>query len=218
MKLILVILSALLYVGCASNSTTDTAATEPAKADCCGGADMTHDHGATHDHAKAHDHAGHDHKHDHKAGTHTKECCKGKDGKMGTADCCKKMKNGKNKDCCAGADAPKGDRHGASEGAKCAKGSEATCMADTWALSSPKLMAQINQEDFTKAYNANKDALGKSCSTAATTYCGKTTAAGTISEGDLNCLWTKVFRVTRESLPKLDNTDCANMIKKIAKK
>lgn len=85
-------------------------------------------------------------------------------------------------------------------------------------LMSAKVTQQISSEEFTKIYSQNKEKLGKSCTTPAMTYCGKTTKDMMVSESEASCLWTKVFRATRETLPELDGSACAKMIKGFAKK
>ena len=77
---------------------------------------------------------------------------------------------------------------------------------------------KISQEEFSKLYTKNKDKLGKSCTNPAMSYCGKTTKDMMVSEAEASCLWTKVFRTTRESLPELDGTACAKTIKGFVKK
>ncbi len=86
------------------------------------------------------------------------------------------------------------------------------------ALMGPKVTQQISNEEFTKLYTQNKEKLGKTCNNPAMTYCGKTTKDMMVSEAEASCLWTKVFRVTRETLPELDGSACAKMIKGFAKK
>ncbi len=77
---------------------------------------------------------------------------------------------------------------------------------------------KISQEEFSKLYTKNKEKLGKSCTNPAMSYCGKTTKDMMVSEAEASCLWTKVFRSTRESLPELDGTACAKTIKGFVKK
>jgi hypothetical protein len=93
-----------------------------------------------------------------------------------------------------------------------------SCQMDTNALMSDKITQKISQEEFAKLYTTNKEKLGKTCTTPAMTYCGKTTKDTMISEGEASCLWTKVFRVSRDTMPELDGTPCAKMIKSFAKK
>ena len=85
-------------------------------------------------------------------------------------------------------------------------------------LMSEKVTQKISQEEFTQLYTKNKEKIGKSCTAPAMSYCGKTTKDMMVSENEASCLWTKVFRVTRESLPELDGSTCAKMIKGFAKK
>jgi ABC-type Zn2+ transport system substrate-binding protein/surface adhesin len=77
---------------------------------------------------------------------------------------------------------------------------------------------KISKEEFAKLYTKNKEKLGKSCTNPAMSYCGKTTKDMMVSENEASCLYTKVFRATRESLPELDGTSCAKMIKGFVKK
>lgn len=88
-------------------------------------------------------------------------------------------------------------------------------MSDTM---SEKVTQKISQEEFAQLYTKNKEKLGKSCTNPAMAYCGKTTKDMMVSENEATCLWTKVFRATRESLPELDGSACAKMIKGFAKK
>lgn len=153
--------------------------------------DHNHNHDGGHDHSKMEQHAtcaGCDH--------HDKA-----DKGAACAGC--KADPSKEKTCCA-------------EG-KCADGS---CAAETATglANNPKLLKNISQEEFATVYSKNRDQLGKKCSTPAMKYCGKTTKDVGVTEGEVACLWTKVFRVTRESLPELDGTPCAKMIKGFAKK
>lgn len=83
---------------------------------------------------------------------------------------------------------------------------------------SDKVTQKISQEEFAQLYTKNKEKLGKSCTNPAMAYCGKTTKDMMVSENEASCLWTKVFRATRESLPELDGSACAKMIKGFAKK
>ena len=85
-------------------------------------------------------------------------------------------------------------------------------------MMSDKVTQQMSQEEFTKMYAKNKTKLGKSCTNPAMSYCGKTTKDMMVSETEASCLYTKVFRATRESLPELDGTSCAKMIKGFVKK
>lgn len=88
-------------------------------------------------------------------------------------------------------------------------------MSDTM---SEKVTQKISQEEFMQLYTKNKEKLGKNCTVPAMSYCGKTTKDMVVSENEASCLWTKVFRATRESLPILDGSACAKMIKGFAKK
>ena len=85
-------------------------------------------------------------------------------------------------------------------------------------MMSDKVTQQMSQEEFTKMYAKNKTKLGKSCTNPAMSYCGKTTKDMMVSETEASCLYTKVFRATRESLPELDGSSCAKMIKGFVKK
>jgi hypothetical protein len=85
-------------------------------------------------------------------------------------------------------------------------------------MMSDKVTQQMSQEEFTKMYTKNKAKLGKTCTNPAMSYCGKTTKDMMVSETEASCLYTKVFRATRESLPELDGTSCAKMIKGFVKK
>jgi hypothetical protein len=85
-------------------------------------------------------------------------------------------------------------------------------------LMSDKITQQISQEEFNKIYTKNKTKLGKQCTNQAMTYCGKTTKDMMVSETEASCLWTKVFRASRDTMPELDGTACAKTIKGFAKK
>jgi hypothetical protein len=97
-------------------------------------------------------------------------------------------------------------------------GAMTTPAATTALLMSDKVTRKISQEEFTQLYTKNKEKLGKSCTNPAMSYCGKTTKDMMVSEAEASCLWTKVFRATRESLPELDGSACAKMYKGFAKK
>jgi hypothetical protein len=173
-----------------------------------------HDHSEAHDHTTGHDHsASHDHGQMHqgkKCGcadhdkSHNEETCKDCGSKEGCSEC--KMK-GKEADCCK-------------EGKACKKDGKAgaMCTSASSLENNPRILKNISQEDFAKVYSDNKDKLGKSCSAPAMKYCGKSTKDLMITEGELSCLWTKVFRVSRERLPELDGSPCATMIKGFIKK
>ncbi len=172
----------------------------------------------------AHKHEGHDHSkmegHECSGGCdHHKDGKEAKDAKP-ACGCGAKTdaKQECSKDC---KDKAKGDRKCCSEKKACATtdGKDAAaCSMETATTTKDNLLAKISGEDLTKAYTTNKDKLGKTCSAAASAYCGKTSRDMMINETELSCLWTKVFRATRETLPKLDGTDCAKMIKTFAKK
>ncbi len=85
-------------------------------------------------------------------------------------------------------------------------------------LMNDKITQKISQEEFTKLYSKNKETLGKNCTNPAMAYCGKTTKDMMVSESEVSCLWGKVFRSTRETLPELDGTTCAKTIKGFVKK
>lgn len=115
---------------------------------------------------------------------------------------------------CSACDAHKG--HGADA---TAHGHDHSAMQTPAAvMMSDKVTQQMSQEEFTKMYTKNKSKLGKSCTNPAMSYCGKTTKDMMVSETEASCLYTKVFRATRESLPELDGTSCAKMIKGFVKK
>lgn len=121
-----------------------------------------------------------------------------------------------------------GDHHKSAEGCNHktdAEKKDANCgcepekpAPETSLENNPKVLKNISQEDFAKVYAKNKEKIGQSCSAPAMKYCGKTTKDLNVTEGELTCLWTKVFRVTREVMPELDGTPCAKMIKGFAKK
>ena len=118
---------------------------------------------------------------------------------------------------CSACDAHKG--HGASNGDAATHGHDHSAMETPAAvMMSDKVTQQMSQEEFTKMYTKNKSKLGKSCTNPAMSYCGKTTKDMMVSETEASCLYTKVFRATRESLPELDGTSCAKMIKGFVKK
>lgn len=89
---------------------------------------------------------------------------------------------------------------------------------DAAPLMSDKITQKISQEEFSKLYTKNKETLGKTCANSAMAYCGKTTKDMMVSEAEASCLWSKVFRSTRETLPELDGTTCAKTIKGFVKK
>ncbi len=97
-------------------------------------------------------------------------------------------------------------------------GSVTTPEAPTFMLAGDMVTQKISQEEFATLYTKNKEKLGKKCTTPAATYCGKTTKDMMVSETEASCLWTKVFRSTRESLPGLDGSSCAKMYKGFVKK
>lgn len=156
-----------------------------------------HNHEGGHDHAKMEQHAS----------------CAGcahhdKSDKEGACTACK-GESVKERSCC-------------SEGKSCADKEAGACTADTAATTAlantPKILKNISQEEFAAIYAKNSEKLGKKCSAPAQKYCGKTTKDVNVTENEVACLWTKVFRVTRETLPELDGTPCAKMIKGFAKK
>ncbi len=168
-----------------------------------------HDHGHDHsDHHHAdhhHDASGGDHHHAQPADKGSCTVCN-KDGDEGAqcAEC--KAADKKAESCCAA-------------GKTCTHKDGASCSAEVAHITtSPKLLKSISQEEFSKVYGKNREQLGQKCSTPAQKYCGKTTKDINVNETEAACLWTKVFRSTRESLPELDGTPCAKMIKGFAKK
>lgn len=164
-----------------------------------------HNHEGGHDHSKMEQHkecTSCDH-HDksHKGG----ECAGCEDKAKCSADC----KSGtKERGCCSEGKSC-GTKEGATGGAMCGVGELESNQA---------LLQNITQEEFAKLYTKNKSQIGKTCTAPAMEYCGKTTKDLNVTESELSCLWTKVFRVTRERLPQLDGSPCANMIQKFAKK
>lgn len=85
---------------------------------------------------------------------------------------------------------------------------------DAWELGEDTpIRKTISKEEFQKFHEANANELGAKCSEAAMTYCGKETKDLELTESELICLWQRVYRVTREVLPKLDDTPCAELIK-----
>lgn len=166
--------------------------------------DHDHDHDAHHNH---HDHhATGDHKHVQSVEAGGCTLCKEHGGDKNHEECAACKEKSQKRSCC-------------SEEKGCTDKDAATCTAETANLeTSPKLLKNISQDEFATVYAQNRDKIGKSCSAPAMKYCGKTTKDTNISETELACLWTKVFRVTRETLPELDGTPCAKMIKGFAKK
>jgi len=108
-----------------------------------------------------------------------------------------------------------------SAGANCStpdpKDMGGVCKADS-AIGMEGLTQPITPDELAKLYTANKKQLGKTCSSAASAYCGKVSRDLNVTQDEVSCLWSKVFRVTRETLPRLDNTDCAKLLQKFAKK
>lgn len=168
-------------------------------------------HDAAHHH-EGHDHATMEHKDHAAACEHHKEdkkehkcsACADKDKSKCAGEC---KKDGKACGC---------KHEGKSCGTDGAKG--AMCSASESLENNQAILKNISQDEFTKLYAKNKTQIGKTCTTPAMEYCGKTTKDLNVSESELTCLWTKVFRVTRERLPQLDGTPCATMIQKFAKK
>lgn len=168
----------------------------------------------------------HHHHHNHEGGhDHAKVsqdgACVGcahhdKDHKGGDCTDCKK-------ECAAGCEKPTTKERGCcSDDKSCsttdAKTNAAMCKATSSPLeNNPRILKNISQEEFAKVFSTNKDKIGQTCSSPAMKYCGKTTKDMNVTEGEMTCLWTKVFRVTRERLPELDGTPCASMIKGFAK-
>ncbi|MCB9072222.1 MAG: hypothetical protein H6623_01275 [Bdellovibrionaceae bacterium] len=111
----------------------------------------------------------------------------------------------------------KKERHCCGESCAEKKDDKAMCTAGSELSNNPRILKNISPEAFAQAYEKNKETLGKKCSIPATKYCGKTTKDLMVTEAEVSCLWKKVFRVTREQLPELDNTPCAKLIKKMAK-
>lgn len=152
----------------------------------------------------------HDGGHDHSKMEQDKSC----------AGCAHHDKNHKDGDC---AECGKEKARGCCSDDKSCSSKDATgtaiCSAEASALeNNPKILKNISKEEFAKVYSTNKEKIGQVCSQPAMKYCGKTTKDMNVSEGELTCLWTKVFRVTREILPELDGTPCSKMIKGFAKK
>jgi ABC-type Zn2+ transport system substrate-binding protein/surface adhesin len=144
--------------------------------------------------------------------------CAHKHGEQGSAktECgCEKDKSTEKAHDCANCDAHKGaeHKHDATHGHD-----HSTMETPAATMMSDKVTRQMSQEEFAKLYTKNKEKLGKSCTNPAMSYCGKTTKDMMVSETEAGCLYTKVFRATRESLPELDGTACAKMIKGFVKK
>lgn len=119
----------------------------------------------------------------------------------------------------AAAPAAPADRKCCSDGTNCGEAKDGgVCKADAGIAVASDVTQQISKEELTKMYTAKKRQLGKSCSSAASAYCGKVTRDLNVTEEEVSCLWNKVFRSSRETLPKLDGTDCAKMIKSFAAK
>lgn len=119
------------------------------------------------------------------------------------------------KDCggdCAGKEGHKCDgacktNHGGAE-------HHATALpVEAWPLDAAHVKGRISQEEFQAALTKNQEKLNKSCVAPAQKYCGKETKDMMVSQTEVVCLYTKVNRVTREKLPQLDGTPCANLIK-----
>ncbi len=124
-------------------------------------------------------------------------------------------------ECGDSCDTKKSDCDGACDVKKEEKKSDCGCDAsagDTVKAAAAAATPVMAKEEITKLYTANKAKLGKSCSPAASAYCGKVTRDLNVTEDELSCLVDKVYRTTKDALPKLDNSECAKMIKKIAKK
>lgn len=170
---------------------------------------------------KHHHHHNHEGGHDHSKMEQDKTCsgCAHHD-KDHKGEACAEC--GTKEGCTAGCEGAKKDRVCCSEGKSCSTdeaSSAEVCKAETSPLeNNPKVLKNISQEEFAKVYTKNKTKIGQSCSAPAMKYCGKTTKDLNVTEGELTCLWTKVFRVTRETMPELDGTPCSKMIKGFAKK
>ena len=120
---------------------------------------------------------------------------------------------------CSSCDGHKGHKHEATHGHDANhKHDHGAMHAPASMLMSDKVTQKISQEEFTKLFTTNKANFDKSCSVPAMSYCGKTTKDLMVTEAEASCLWTKVFRTTRESLPVLDGSACSKMIKSFAKK
>jgi hypothetical protein len=172
-------------------------------------------------HKPHHHHHNHEGGHDHAKVEQDKNC-----GGCAHHDKAHKGENcnscGTKDGCSASCEGEKKERGCCSDNKTCstkdAKNGE-VCTAEATTLeNSPKILKNISQEEFSKVYTANKEKIGQSCSNPAMTYCGKTTKDLNVTQNELTCLWTKVFRVTRETLPELDGTPCSKMIKGFAKK
>jgi hypothetical protein len=75
----------------------------------------------------------------------------------------------------------------------------------------------IAKDMVAKLYKVNKKKLGKTCSSAASAYCGKVSRDLNITEEEFSCLMDKTTRMTKEALPALDGTECATMISGLTK-
>lgn len=108
-----------------------------------------------------------------------------------------------------------------SEGKSCSTSSVAdeseTCPIESPLENNARLLKNISRAEFAKIYSENKEKIGETCSAPAMKYCNKATKDLNVTEAEVTCLWTKVFRVSRERLPELDGTPCASMIKSFAK-
>ncbi len=164
--------------------------------------------------ACAHKHHGHD-------GAKTECGCDASAEKSGA------MNNGEKKECNCGmkeGGAHEGCNHHGEQKTCCAEkackheGHQACTAETTSLLMSDKITQKISQEEFTKIYAKNKSTLGQKCTNQAMTYCGKTTKDMMVSETEASCLWSKVFRASRDTMPELDNTPCAKTIKGFVKK
>ncbi|MFN7727645.1 MAG: hypothetical protein ACK5P7_00650 [Bdellovibrio sp.] len=69
-----------------------------------------------------------------------------------------------------------------------------------------------NMDSMFRAYSTEMGI----CAGPASSLCGKKTKDLQINASEFKCLYGKVFRMTREYLPVLDNTDCSRKIKEIS--
>lgn len=156
--------------------------------------------------AQKHSH-GHNHEggHDHAKMEQDKACggCGHHDQAHGGGNCSDCKSGVKNRECCSDT--------------KTCESKEAAAQCTAASMNAIPDFHNISKEEFVKTYTKKKDKIGPACSNPAMKYCDKSTKDLNVSESEFACLWSKVFRVTRERLPDLDGTPCAKMIKSFAK-
>lgn len=152
------------------------------------------------------------HKHGCSQGAEQKDCaCDKKEAGMKAHDCadCEGGKKEK-KECCS-------DKTCKHEGHKACTADTSAAVPAVFPLMSGAVTKNVSQEEFSQIYTKNKENLAKHCTSSAVAYCGKITKDMMVSESEASCLWSKVYRVTREALPQLDGTPCAKTIKSLKK-